>query len=245
MRHLWLPHVARQAGLTVVEHTGWASRGQDAGDVRVIVAHHTATPAVAPGDLPTLDILLHGRPDLPGPLCHYGLSRSGVVHVIAAGKANHAGKGRWASVTTSINTLGIEAEHSGVGPWPAVQLDAYDRLVAAILRHCDLPVARFCGHKEWALPPGRKTDPSFDMAAARRRVGLLLDTATSPNIPAPKEDRVLIRIKDKPTVYELCGSWLFYVSGAAFKARGLKQTDVVVVAPDDPRAQLPVAKIAQ
>ena len=31
-----------------------------------------------------------------------------------------------------------------------------------------------CGHKEYALPPGRKTDPTFDMDDFRFKVGLIM-----------------------------------------------------------------------
>jgi peptidoglycan hydrolase-like protein with peptidoglycan-binding domain len=41
-----------------------------------------------------------------------------------------------------------------------------------------------CGHKEYALPLGRKSDPSFDMVDFRARVAALLTGAT----PAPGPD---------------------------------------------------------
>ncbi|HEY6253996.1 MAG TPA: N-acetylmuramoyl-L-alanine amidase, partial [Candidatus Angelobacter sp.] len=71
-------------------------------------------------------------------------------------------------------------------PWPAVQMDAYQRGVAAILAHIGKG-ADFCaGHKEFALPPGRKSDPSFDMNTFRSAVATILNgTAPAPAlIPA-------------------------------------------------------------
>jgi len=178
-RLLWLPNALAAEGLYVVEVPGWRTRG--AGTMHhtptVVVAHHTATPARQPGDYPSLGIVRDGRRDLRGPLSHLGLGRSGRVYVIASGKANHAGVGRWQGVTSSIDTIGIEAEHPGTGgtPWPQEQLDAYDRVCAALLRYTGRPAGYLCAHREWALPPGRKPDPTgIDMHAMRRRVADLL-----------------------------------------------------------------------
>jgi hypothetical protein len=65
--------------------------------------------------------------------------------------------------------LGIEAENTGLtkgpkaDPWPMVQMNAYRWGVAAILRQIDAGASMCCGHGEYALPKGRKDDPSFDM----------------------------------------------------------------------------------
>ena len=161
----------RAAGLTVIEHNGWKSRGKPLpGRPDTILCHHTAGPAR--GDLPTLKILVEGRSDLPGPLCQIALSRSGVVYMIASGKANHAGRGEWKGQAASGLTIGIEAENPGDGKaWPVKQLDAYERLCAALCRYLNVGAERVCGHREWALPKGRKTDPAgIDMNAFRDRV---------------------------------------------------------------------------
>ena len=68
-----------------------------------------------------------------------GIGRDGTYYVIAAGRCNHAGKGSWKGVTTGNSSfIGIEAENTGLSndtPWPDVQMDAYRRGVAAILKH--------------------------------------------------------------------------------------------------------------
>lgn len=176
MRLTWLAEALRADGLPVVEVPGWQGRGKPfAGQPAVVVGHHTATSGAAKGDLPTLRILVDGRSDLPGPLCQLGLSRSGVFHVIADGRANHAGRGKWASVTDSARTVGIEAEHPGIGHWPAEQLDAFDRGVACLLRNLGQPASHYCGHREWALPAGRKVDPAgIDLNLQRWRIAALL-----------------------------------------------------------------------
>jgi hypothetical protein len=189
VRLLWLPERLRAWGLTVVEQPGWRTRG--AGFARtpvVAVGHHTATSARAPGDLPTLRILRDGRDDLPGPLCQVALSRSGVAHVIASGKANHAGPGRWAGITSSSLTVGCEVEHPGTGPWQPAQLAAFDRVMAALLDGLGQGASKYCGHREWAQPAGRKVDPGgVDLDRQRQRIHGLLQAGPRPSpTTAPK-----------------------------------------------------------
>lgn len=172
MRLTDLADYLRGSGLTVVEQPGWRTRGVPfPGKPDTVLAHHTATSAKAAGDLPTLRLLVEGRSDLPGPLSQLALSRSGVVHVLAGGKANHAGRGAWRGQDSSSRTLGIEAEHpGGAAPWTAVQYDAYVALCAALCTYLGITPARVCGHREWALPAGRKVDPTFDLGRFRQHI---------------------------------------------------------------------------
>lgn len=175
MRLLWLADVLREAGLAVEEVPGWRERGADLpGLCSVVIGHHTATPRTprnAKDDLPTRKVLVDGRSDLPGPLCQLALGRSGTYYVVAAGKASHAGRGAWAGVANSRRTIGIEAEHPGAGSWPSAQRDAFDRGVAALLRQLGQGADHYCGHREWALPSGRKPDPGgVDLDEQRRRI---------------------------------------------------------------------------
>ena len=168
MRVPWLADVLRAAGLTVVECPGWKGRGKTMTGVSGVVLHHTATPATAL-DAGVVRILRDGRADLPGPLCQLGLDRSGRWHLIADGRGNHNGKGKWGN-----SAIGVEAFNNGVGePWPHLQLDSYQRGVAAILRHLGLPASHALGHRE--TDPKRKTDPKgIDLDAFRERVSHLL-----------------------------------------------------------------------
>lgn len=185
----WLPPVLKNAGLKVALVPGWDTRGRgDVGAIVGTICHHTAGPRQ--GNMPSLQTLIHGRSDLPGPLAQLGLGRDGTYYVIAAGRCNHAGRGTWQGVSDGNRRfIGIEAENTGMPndtPWPAVQLDAYHRGVAAILRHLGRG-AEFCaGHKEYALPRGRKTDPDLDMPAFRAAVAALLTgpAGAPPLIPA-------------------------------------------------------------
>lgn len=120
-----LAKVLRAAGLTVVEMPGWATRGyegQDLAGVRGILWHHTATnrAAYAKSNAPTVQMTMNGRSDLAGPLCNITFGRDGTVYLVAAGLANHAGKGIAPGIprnTGNYYLIGIEMESSGIAPW--------------------------------------------------------------------------------------------------------------------------------
>lgn len=180
----WLPPVLRAAGLVVVEWPGWESRTRGGGiTVKGVVCHHTATgPGASDSDVARL--LAAGRSNLPGPLSQLGLARDGRFWVIAAGRCNHNGYGTWGN-----DSVGIEAFNDGRGePWPAVQVDAFERGCAAIIRHLGLSIAEVRGHKE--TDPNRKIDPTFNMDAFRVRVATHLEDTMTPE----QEARILDKI---------------------------------------------------
>ena len=188
----WLPDALLGAGLKVAPVDGWEIRGRgDVGRTLGILCHHTAGPKN--GNMPSLDTIIHGRPDLNGPLAQLGLGRDGTFYVIAAGRCNHAGEGAWRGINSgNTNFIGIEAENTGLPddtPWPAIQIDAYQRGVAAILKHVGLGPECCAGHKEYA--PHRKTDPTLNMDNFRATVGRIL----SGTAPQP----VLIPAAEPPT----------------------------------------------
>jgi peptidoglycan hydrolase-like protein with peptidoglycan-binding domain len=187
----WLPDVLGAAGLKVAPVDGWQDRGRgDVGQTLGVLCHHTV--GRRNHNMPSLQTLIKGRPDLSGPLAQLGLGRDGTFYVIAAGRCNHAGKGVWQHLTTgNTNFVGIEAENTGGRddfPWPAVQVDAYQRGVAAILQHIGRS-ADFCaGHKEFALPAGRKNDPSLDMNVFRSAVAAILTGSAPPPVLIPARE---------------------------------------------------------
>jgi peptidoglycan hydrolase-like protein with peptidoglycan-binding domain len=190
----WLPDVLKNAGLKVSLVPGWKNRGRgDVGQIFGVVCHHTAGPRNE--NMPSLNTLINGRggkKPLPGPLAQLGLGRDGTYFVVAAGRAIHAGRGTWQNVVNgNTNFIGIEAENTGLPndfPWPEVQMDAYRRGVAAILKHIG-KTADFCaGHKEYARPQGRKGDPEFDMNAFRTGVDALLNGVAPPLVLIPSAE---------------------------------------------------------
>lgn len=174
MRAMWLPEVLRGAGLKVAIVPGWETRGRELTAINGVICHHTAGPST--GNAPSLGIVTNGRSDLPGPLSQLVLGRDGTFYVVASGRANHAGRGNWKGITDGNGQmLGIEAEATGRDTWPAIQMDAYRRGVAVILRRVALNSRWACGHKEYALPAGRKPDPNFGMDIFRSDVQRIMD----------------------------------------------------------------------
>ena len=184
----WMPDVLLKAGLRVAEVDGWSTRGHgDMGTVVGAMIHHTVGPKT--GNMPSLRTLVDGRSDLPGPLAQLGLGRDGTWYVIAAGRAHHAGNGNWRGITSgNTRFIGIECENTGGTddlPWPDKQRLSLRHGVAALLRHTQRS-AEFCvGHKEFALPPGRKIDPLIDMPTLRQEVAALLVGSLVPLPPVP------------------------------------------------------------
>lgn len=199
----WLPDALLGAGLKVAPVDGWEIRGRgDVGRTLGVLCHHTAGPKN--GNMPSLDTIIHGRPDLNGPLAQLGLGRDGTFYVIAAGRCNHAGEGAWRGINSgNTNFIGIEAENTGLlddTPWPAIQIDAYQRGVAAILKHAVLGPECCAGHKEYA--PHRKTDPTLNMDNFRATVGNILSgIAPQPVlIPAAEPPSQLGAAPGRPTL---------------------------------------------
>lgn len=152
----------------------WRKRGSATFvKARGILLHHTASSRQG-GDLASLGTVVNGRPDLPGPLCHILIGRSGQVRIIASGRANHAGYGGpfgWVPENLGNSFLiGIEIENNGVGePYSEEQMDAVLEVCVALLkryrgrlvrRKPRKAASKVKGHKEWTY---RKIDPSFSM----------------------------------------------------------------------------------
>lgn len=163
MRALWLADVLRGAGLEVVETAGWQARGRDfATDPLGIMAHHTASPTAS--TLATnLHVVTNGNSVAPGPIAQAMLWRDGVWYIIAAGRANHAGKGSlpWLPGVDTGNQylMSVEAVNNGVGElWAPAMVASYEVGTAAILRRLGLGAECATTHAEYA--PSRKIDPA-------------------------------------------------------------------------------------
>lgn len=155
-----LANIARTTGRRVVEVPGWRTRGRSAMTaVEGIMWHHTATSSRASGDYPTLRVVRDGHGALPGPLCHYGIGRSGTIYVVAAGRANHAGS-VYETWQQNSRCIGVEVEGDGKSPFNRDQLDTISALGAALHKsRYGIPVERNTTHKEAGYRHYRKTDP--------------------------------------------------------------------------------------
>ena len=196
----------RDEGVTVVEVGDWENRNRNHkgpwGPVHGVMIHHTVTS----GSKRTVEICRDGHSALPGPLCHGVITKDGRVHLVGYGRTNHAGLGDpdvlravinektlptddEATVDGNRHFYGFECENlgDGVDPWPAAQLDAIERVSAAICRHHGWdPRSSVLGHLNWQ--PGKVDPRGFTMASMRARIDTRLGrvTPTPPvNLPTP------------------------------------------------------------
>lgn len=164
----------RKAGLGVKEVSGWKSKGNSSGGnfhPKGFVVHHTAGAGPSAGPTPSLNTVINGRPDLPGPLANLYMDYNGIVHVIAAGVANHAGTpdgGVCRGMHGNSDCWGIEIEHPGTTVLDVTRVELAAKATAAIIAGtCDETMVVY--HKEWA--PSRKIDlatgPSADTFRAK------------------------------------------------------------------------------
>lgn len=178
-RALYLVDVLRAAGLKVLPFRDWETRGGSQFNPVGVMWHHTATRPTSSDAAIDLMLAETGSSKVPAPLCNYSTNRDGSISVIAAGTANHGGVGSWEGYTGNSRFFGDEMKNAYTvtnppEPWPKVQLEAARLATAALLDHLGASTEMLCGHKEYALPPGRKPDPhTLDMDAERHNVEAL------------------------------------------------------------------------
>lgn len=173
------------------------------GPVHGVMIHHTVTK----GTDRTVEICRVGYSGLPGPLCHGVIAKDGTVYVVGYGRANHAGLGdrdvlnaviaesyatnppydNQANVDGNPHFYGFECENLGDGhdPWPAAQLEAIERVSAAICKRHRWTEKSVIGHLEWQ--PGKSDPRGFTMASMRSRIKARL--AGKPPTPKPTETK--------------------------------------------------------
>ncbi|WP_330453633.1 MULTISPECIES: N-acetylmuramoyl-L-alanine amidase [unclassified Streptomyces] len=178
----------KKEGLTVVEVGDWRSRNRNHkgpwGPVNGVMIHHSVTK----GTDATVKLCRDGHPDLPGPLCHGVIAKDGRVHLVGYGRTNHAGMGdddvlravvaekKHLPHDNETNTdgnrhfYGFECENLGDGedPWPDAQLEAIEKVSAAICRHHGWTARSVIGHREWQ--PGKVDPKGFSMGDMRDRI---------------------------------------------------------------------------
>lgn len=187
-------------GVDVVEVGDWEHHNRNSkgawGPVHGVMIHHTVTS----GTQNTVNIVKNGYSGLPGPLCHGMIAKSGKVYLVGYGRANHAGLGDDDVLRAVINETdapadneantdgnrafyGFECENKGDGkdPWPAAQLEAIERVSAAICRVHDWGPLSVIGHLEWQ--PGKVDPRGFTMDSMRSRIRARL--AVDPSKPTP------------------------------------------------------------
>jgi hypothetical protein len=198
-RALWLADVLTDAGLVVRPYPGWETRGKTDLDPRGVMLHHTVTKPTTADVVVDKILAVTGSSSTPAPLANYSTSRDGSVSIIAAGTANHGGDGNWNGLSGNKWWLGDEMKNLGTAssePWGPKQLDAAYRAAAACLKHIGQDESWLMGHKEYATPPGRKTDPhTLNMNTVRATVKTIMEDAMTPEDKA----EILAAIAAVPT----------------------------------------------
>lgn len=182
LRHYTAPDGSK---LTVIEAEGWKSRTYDAagmaGNIGVLW-HHTATASASAmtTGAPTLNMCINGRSDLPGPLANIVFRRGGEIYVIAAGQANHAGRGSVFGTYQNAGNyylIGIEMESSGTSDdWTEAQRRVAPYLAAALDKAYSNGGDYYqIGHKEYSYEG--KIDPAYwDMDSFRSEINDILSS---------------------------------------------------------------------
>ncbi|MCI3272155.1 N-acetylmuramoyl-L-alanine amidase [Streptomyces cylindrosporus] len=167
----------RAEGVRLVEYDGWTTRGRDAatgktfGPVHGSLNHHTA------GTSSLKAVATGGRPDLPAPLAHAHLAKTGTLTLVSCHRANHAGlaaknvvdaivaektlpkPSKGVTVDGNDCLYGIEVENLGnlKDTYTRAQYDALVRYNAAICRHHGWGAGSVAGHLETSVEG--KVDP--------------------------------------------------------------------------------------
>jgi hypothetical protein len=173
----WLADVLRAAGCKVIEEDGWKTRGRDGSFTpKAIMLHHDASPKGETSN--GVDVIRDGRPGLAGPLSQLWLAYDGTWHVVAAGRANHAGEGGpWGVISKddgNADAIGIETDHTTDERWSDPQRSEGLRGVHALAQRMGITTRdeidrAVTAHKEYA--PTRKIDPDpMDMDNARAQL---------------------------------------------------------------------------
>lgn len=160
-------------------------------DIDVIVLHHTGSNNFR-GGLSTLTTP-NGQKSVSA---HYLLAKDGTIYQLVDDKyrAYHAGESALHGVPTDVNarSIGIEIVSDGTpGSYTEAQYKALEKLVPYLMQEYKVPLDNLLGHKDVAIPKGRKDDPAnFDFARIRNAVRGSEDQPASPRpTPSPAQPK--------------------------------------------------------
>ncbi|WP_187283912.1 N-acetylmuramoyl-L-alanine amidase [Streptomyces sp. adm13(2018)] len=214
----WLDALRAEGVTDIVEMPGWRTHNRNSvgpwGDVHATMVHHTAGEG---SGLPAW--CYSGNSELPGPLCHDFLARSGRLYLVGNGRANHAGRVARNAYNAVLNeqdnhpapgpdeldgnavSYGLECENSGAAdrPWPKVQYDVAVRVQAARCRFHGWSADSVWAHKE--ATRRKPLDPRIPMDTFREDVAERLRHPASWN-PGDKPPTTPPPVTPRPTPEE-------------------------------------------
>jgi hypothetical protein len=216
-RDLRLKQKLELAGLTVTEVDDWHLRGSETFSPRGSVNHHTAGPKN--GVAPSLGTCINGRPDVNGPLCNVFGPREESLRVVlvAAGRANHAGRGGYKGLVGNSSVYGLEEEHPGYA-WQPISPLRVDRMarVHAAFAFGTFDETMVCQHHEWTE---RKIDFCEDLLSPTifRRLVKSHILAMSGAGPTPNPEDFIMDAQTKQQMSDLLDEKLAGLNVAALK----------------------------
>lgn len=163
-----IPDYIRDFNLSMTIEPGAYTRGSINFNPFAPMAHHTG----AANDITRM--LRDGRPGLSGPLCNVELRKNGHCHVIACGRANHAGAGSWRGLSGNSRFIGIEATSNGTY-WTPIQREIYPILCAALAKGLHRDASWICDHKAYAGYRGKWDLGNWDMNSMRHHAAIALE----------------------------------------------------------------------
>lgn len=140
-------------------------------DIDTIVLHHTASNNGAAD-------LAHMRNPKSEVSAHYMLDRDGKIYQLVGDqkRAWHAGASQLHGQPTDVNgrSIGIEIVNDGSGKtaFTEAQYKALTQLVGYLKQEYKVPMNNIVGHKDVAVPKGRKNDPASNFDWNRLRNGI-------------------------------------------------------------------------
>lgn len=219
-----------------------------------VLCHHTADPQASVAS--NLAVILKGNSEAPGPICQLYISREPAVYLVAAGRANHGGKGMIPGETacTDMNArlIGIEVSNDGVGEtWASELTELYARVVAALLDHYGWSEEDVFLHATTGPPCSNyKIDPAgpwvrqpdsgqrtWDLNTWRSYVAGFRNDPLHPDVPPDEEDEVAAvyarNAAGAVLVSPEAGVWHTITGAEFYGVRHKSLSDADVVAVDD------------
>lgn len=179
----------------------FGNRPGGANDIDTIVLHHTASSASAQ------EIGRYFQQRSAEVSSHYTVGKDGtIVQSVQDGKrAWHAGESTFKG-RNDVNSYSLGIEIVNVGdnrdPYTDAQYEALIKLVAWMMQTYGVSLDRITGHRDIALPRGRKTDPSdnFDWDRVRKGVQALQQgqppAPTRPVTPPRQDGGVIYMVRE-------------------------------------------------
>lgn len=229
----WLADVLRKAGVPYIEQSGWQSRAQSGSfSPRGLIRHWDASSPSSHGAIEYMQSNIACNIST----CRGNSSHGPTVHIIAAGRAWHAGEGAFGAFPQdqgNTYAIGHEVAHTVDEPWSTAQMDVVVAAEQAILHHLSSDVnTEWCTHSEYA--PTRKIDTTEgkygqDPAAERKRL-----SGASPTMGDDDDMPIMLTNPGNNQMSLLDGGKMVYIGDPAtvknFQAQGVK---VVTLASSD------------